>query len=51
VVVLHFLEGHDLATVARYLDTTESAVKSLNSRSLRQLRSLLATEREMLLQP
>lgn len=50
VVVLHFLEGHDLATVATYLDTTESAARSLSGRSLRQLRSLLATEREVLFQ-
>lgn len=51
VVVLHYLEGHDMATVADYLGTTESAVKSLNTRALRQLRALLGDTRESLFQP
>lgn len=50
-VVLHYLEGHDIATIADYLETTPSAVKSLNTRSLRQLRGLLGSSREVLFSP
>lgn len=51
VMVLHYLEGHDIATIADYLNTTASAVKSLNTRSLRQLRTLLDESREVLFSP
>ena len=49
-VVLHYLEGHSLAAIADYLGTTESAVKSLNTRSLRQLRDQLGDTRDVLFQ-
>jgi RNA polymerase sigma-70 factor (sigma-E family) len=49
-VVLHYLEGHSIAAIAGYLGTTESAVKSLNTRSLRQLRAQLGETREVLFQ-
>lgn len=49
-VVLHYLEGHSLAAIADYLGTTESAVKSLNTRSLRQLREQLGDTRDVLFQ-
>jgi RNA polymerase sigma-70 factor (sigma-E family) len=49
-VVLHYLEGHSLAAIADYLGTTESAVKSLNTRSLRQLRTQLGDARTVLFQ-
>ena len=47
-VVLHYLEGHSIAAIAEYLGTTESAVKSLNFRALRQLRDQLGDTREVL---
>jgi RNA polymerase sigma-70 factor (sigma-E family) len=50
VVVLHYLEGHSLAATADYLGITEPAVKSLNARSLRQLRAELGDTREVLFQ-
>ncbi|WP_051450903.1 SigE family RNA polymerase sigma factor [Actinospica robiniae] len=51
VVVLHYLEGHDTATIADYLNTTPSAVKSLNTRSLRLLRAQLGESRDALFSP
>jgi RNA polymerase sigma-70 factor (sigma-E family) len=50
VVVLHYLEGHSLAAIADLLGISESAVKSLNTRSLRQLRAQLGDTREILFQ-
>ncbi|HEV2640607.1 MAG TPA: SigE family RNA polymerase sigma factor [Actinocrinis sp.] len=50
VVVLHYFEGHSLAAIADYLGTSESAVRSLNTRSLRQLRAELGDMREILFQ-
>ena len=51
VMVLHYLEGHDTATIADYLNTTPAAVKSLNLRSLRLLRAQLGESREALFSP
>jgi len=48
VLVLHYLEGHDIATIAGLMGSTTSAVKTLNSRSLTKLRDLLGADREAL---
>ena len=41
VVVLRYVEDHSIESVARLLDASPSAVKSLNTRGLAQLRELL----------
>ena len=51
VVVLRYLEDHSIEAVAGMLDTSPSAVKGLSTRSLAQLREILAEDRELLLQP
>jgi RNA polymerase sigma-70 factor (sigma-E family) len=51
VVVLRYVEDHSIESVAELLGATPSAVKSLNTRGLAQLRELLGTEREQLFQP
>ncbi|MDH6110139.1 RNA polymerase sigma-70 factor (sigma-E family) [Kitasatospora sp. MAP12-15] len=49
-VVLRFLEDYTIEAVAEALDTTPSAVKSLNSRSLSRLREILGEDRALLFQ-
>jgi RNA polymerase sigma factor (sigma-70 family) len=48
VVVLRYVEGHSIESVARLLDASPSAVKSLNTRGLAQLRQLLAADQDLL---
>ncbi|GAA1990271.1 SigE family RNA polymerase sigma factor [Kitasatospora viridis] len=47
-VVLRYLEDYSVDAVAEMLNTTPSAVKSLNTRSLARLRELLGDDRELL---
>lgn len=47
VVVLRYVEDHSIESVARLLDATPSAVKSLNTRGLAQLRELLGSEQDL----
>jgi RNA polymerase sigma-70 factor (sigma-E family) len=49
-VVLRYLEGHPIETVAEYMGASPAAVKSLNTRSLARLRELLGDDREALFQ-
>lgn len=48
VVVLRYLEDHSIESVAELLRTSPAAVKSLNTRSLAQLREQLGEDREIL---
>ncbi|MFE9423891.1 SigE family RNA polymerase sigma factor [Kitasatospora sp. NPDC006697] len=48
VVVLRYLEDHSTEAVAEMLNTSPSAVKSLNTRSLARLRELLGPDRALL---
>jgi RNA polymerase sigma-70 factor (sigma-E family) len=50
VMVLRYLDDHSVESVAELLDTTPAAVKSICNRSLKQLRSLLGDDRELLFQ-
>jgi len=50
VMVLRYLEDHSVEAVAAMLDTTPAAVKSICNRSLKQLRTLLGDDRELLFQ-
>jgi RNA polymerase sigma-70 factor (sigma-E family) len=47
VVVLRYVEDHSIESVARLLDATPSAVKSLNTRGLAQLRELLGADEDL----
>jgi RNA polymerase sigma factor (sigma-70 family) len=48
VVVLRYVEDHSIESVARLLDVSPAAVKSLNARALAQLRELLGTDQDLL---
>lgn len=48
VVVLRYLEDHNVETVAEILGCSTGAVKSLSSRSLGKLRDILGEDRELL---
>jgi len=48
VVVLRYVEDHSIESVAQLMDVTPSAVKSLNTRGLAQLRELLGADQDML---
>jgi len=50
VVVLRYLEDHNIDSVAELLGMTPAAVKSLNARGLAQLRELLSGDEQHLLQ-
>jgi RNA polymerase sigma-70 factor (sigma-E family) len=50
VMVLRYLEDQSVEAVADLFETTPSAIKSICNRSLRQLRGLLAEQRELLFQ-
>jgi hypothetical protein len=43
----HEAEDHSIESVARLLDATPSAVKSLNTRGLAQLRELLGSDQDL----
>ena len=47
VVVLRYVEDHSIESVAQLLDASPSAVKSLNTRGLAQLRELLGSEQDL----
>ncbi|MGE7434385.1 MULTISPECIES: SigE family RNA polymerase sigma factor [Kitasatospora] len=49
VVVLRYLEDHSIEAVAEMLGMSNSAVKSLNTRSLAKLREILGNDRELFL--
>jgi RNA polymerase sigma-70 factor (sigma-E family) len=49
-VVLRYVEDRSLESVAELMGTSVSAVKSLNTRGLAQLREYLGTDREQLFQ-
>ncbi len=51
VVVLRYLEDHNIDSVAELMGVTPAAVKSLNARGLAQLRELLSGDEQHLLQP
>jgi RNA polymerase sigma-70 factor (sigma-E family) len=46
VVVLRYFEGHSTESTAQILGLTQSAVKTINSRSLKALRAVLGAARE-----
>lgn len=46
VVVLRYFEGHSTESTAQILGLTQSAVKTINSRSLSALRAVLGAARE-----
>jgi RNA polymerase sigma-70 factor (sigma-E family) len=48
VVVLRYLEDQSIEAVAAMLDATPSAIKSLNTRALAQLREQLGKDQELL---
>jgi RNA polymerase sigma-70 factor (sigma-E family) len=50
VVVLRYLEDHNIEYVAELMGVTPAAVKSLNARGLAQLRELLSGDEQHLLQ-
>ncbi|RAJ46242.1 RNA polymerase sigma-70 factor (sigma-E family) [Kitasatospora sp. SolWspMP-SS2h] len=50
VVVLRYLEDYSLEETAEAMGITVSAVKSLNSRSMARLRTILGPDRALLLQ-
>jgi RNA polymerase sigma-70 factor (sigma-E family) len=50
VMVLRYFEDQSVEAVAELLDTTPSAIKSICNRSLKQLRGMLAADRELLFQ-
>ena len=50
VVVLRYFEDYSVEAVADLLGTTVPAIKSINTRSLRQLRTVLGTDGALLLQ-
>jgi RNA polymerase sigma-70 factor (sigma-E family) len=50
VVVLRYLEDHNIQYVAELMDVSPAAVKSLNARGLAQLRELLNGDEQHLLQ-
>jgi len=51
VVVLRYLEDHNIDSVAELMGVTPAAVKSLNTRGLAHLRELLSGDKQHLLQP
>ena len=51
VVVLRYVDDHSIESVARLMNATPAAVKSLNTRALAQLRDLLGGDLQHLLQP
>jgi RNA polymerase sigma-70 factor (sigma-E family) len=48
VVVLRYVEDHSIESVARLLDASPAAVKSLNTRALAQLREVLGSDQDLL---
>jgi RNA polymerase sigma-70 factor (sigma-E family) len=48
VVVLRYVEDHSIESVAQLMGATPSAVKSLNTRGLAQLRELLSADQDLL---
>jgi DNA-directed RNA polymerase specialized sigma24 family protein len=46
--LLRYVEDHSIESVARLLNASPAAVKSLNTRALAQLRELLGTDQDLL---